>query len=266
MAGHRTADGEGVGMTVSGSIPSETRRRALLERLSVDGALRLEESATSWQVHPMTIRRDFEVFVDRGLARRVRGGIIAVDPDDFEHRSHRNVAAKQAIAAKLRTLVTPGSVIALDASTTIGVFAESLTGVDDLTAVTNGLRAFRHLHGRPQLRAYLTGGEQEDANEALVGTLAEEAVRQFAIDVAFISTMSLDPEFGTSEMTLKQASFKRALVDSARTTVVALDAGKLATKARFRALSLTSQMVLVTELDPADGRLDPYRGQVSRVL
>jgi DeoR/GlpR family transcriptional regulator of sugar metabolism len=252
-------------VAVNSSLDAEARRRSLLEQLAIAGSLKLTETASACDVHPMTIRRDFDLFVARGLARRVRGGVIAVGGEDFEHRSHRNASAKRAIAVKLRDLLEPGAVIGLDSSTTIGVFAEAIHDVADLTVVTNGLRAFESLHGRAGVRAYLTGGEQEDENEALVGSLAEDAVSRFAIDVAFVSSMSLDPDFGTSEPTLAQVAFKRALVASARLIVVAVDVTKLATKSRFRSLPLTDRVVLVTELDSSDPRLDPYRGTVAGI-
>lgn len=253
-------------MAVTGTFDVVARRRAMAERLTSNGALQLNDTAVEWGVHPMTIRRDFDVFVSQGLARRVRGGLIALRGEDFEHRIHINAPAKRVIAAKLRPLLQSNTAVALDSSTTIATFADMLDDLDGLMVLTNGLRAFRSLHGRSGVRTYLTGGEQEDQNESLVGSLAESAIQHFAIDTAFISTMSLDPDFGTSEMTMEQVAFKRTLVSSARTVVVALDSSKLATRARFRSVGLTESAILVTELDPTDTRLDPYRSHVDRVL
>jgi DeoR family fructose operon transcriptional repressor len=253
-------------MTVRGTLDAETRREALVEVLLREGNLQLQEAARRWNVHEMTIRRDFDVIVSGGLARRVRGGIIALQGEDFDQRKHMNAPAKQVIAKKLRSLVGAGQVIAMDASTTISTFAEALTDCDGLMVVTNGLSAFHSLHGRPGVRAYLTGGEQEDQNQSLVGSLAQQAIQQFAIDVAFISTMSVDPDFGTSEMTLEQVAFKRALVENSSRVVVAVDSTKLGGRARFRSLPLPRHHVLVTELDPQDAHLDPYRGLVGEIL
>ena len=252
-------------MTVSGTLDADQRRRRIADLLGSEGALRLNETAESLGVHPMTVRRDFEVFVTRGLARRVRGGVIAIEGDDFEHRRYVNATAKQQIAAKLQRFVLPGQVLGLDSSTTVGAFAESLTAPTTppgLTVITNGLRAHRALHARPGVTAYLTGGFQEDQNESLVGAVAEAALGMFAIDTAILSTMSIDRRFGTSETTMEQASFTRVLAGSAERVVLAVDSSKLGTKARFRSLDLSDHDVLVTELDPADSRLDPYRGDV----
>lgn len=253
-------------LTVFGTLDAEARRHAMVEQLNSSGNLQLNEAAIAWNVHPMTIRRDFDAFVNLGLARRVRGGVIALRGDHFENRRHQNVEAKRVIARKLLSLLTANSVVALDSSTTIAIFAEAIPDGGNVTIITNGQRAFQTLHGREHVRVFLTGGQQEDQNESLVGTLAENAIREFAVETAFLSAMSLDPDFGTSEMTMEQVAFKRVLVETAQQVVLAVDSSKLSTRARFRSLSLSDRAVLVTELEPTDPRLAPYRERVSRVL
>lgn len=253
-------------MTVLGTLDAETRRASLADELARQGALQLQATALQFGVHPMTIRRDFDAFVTSGIARRVRGGVVSIGGDAFSQRKYQHAAAKSEISKKLHTLTSSNTAIALDASTTVHAFAESLTEVSDLSVITNGLSAFNALFGREGVKSYLTGGEREEQNISLVGSLAVHSIRQFALDVCILSTMSLDPEFGTGELTLEQVAVKQAMVDASETVVLALDSSKLDTRARFRSLALSSFDVLVTELDPADTRLDVYRGEISRVL
>lgn len=253
-------------MALNGTLDTERRREEMVARLGLEGTLLVNAAAAEWGVHAMTARRDFDHFVSRGIARRVRGGIIALRGDSFKHRKHLNAAAKEAIAQKMLGLVEPGSVIALDSSTTISAFAERLTGLDDVTIVTNGLPAFRALRPREGLHVFLTGGEQEVQNDSLVGPLAEAALSHFMIGTAFLSTMSLAEGFGVSENTLAQVSFKRALSAASQRLALAIDSSKLETQSRFRSLEIGDIDTLVTELDPADPRLDPYRELVREIL
>jgi DeoR family fructose operon transcriptional repressor len=251
-------------MAVTGTLDAESRRSAMTRELHDRGTLQLGETAERWNVHPMTVRRDFDAFVLAGVARRVRGGVVALDGDDFAQRRHRHATAKRRIARKLLDLVRPGDAIALDSSTTVHALAETLGG-ERVSIVTNGFGAFQTVHGREGVKAYLTGGERDETNLSLVGSLAVQAVQQFSLDACFLSAMSVDPAFGTSELTLEQVEVKRAMADAARTVVLAVDSSKFATRARFRSLSLSDFDVLVTELDPADERLDPYRGEVGEI-
>jgi DeoR/GlpR family transcriptional regulator of sugar metabolism len=212
----------------------------------------------------MTVRRDFDAFVLAGIARRVRGGVVTVGGDDFSQRKYQNAPAKQQIAAKLLDFIEPDTAIALDSSTTALALAEVIPGTR-VAVITNGFSAFQSLHGREGIKAYLTGGEREETNLSLVGSLAVQAVQQFSLDVCFLSTMSVDPVFGTSELTLEQVAVKQAIVGAAAKVVLAVDSSKFATKARFRSLPLSSFDAMVTELDPSDARLDAYRDHIPEI-
>jgi DeoR/GlpR family transcriptional regulator of sugar metabolism len=74
-----------------------------------------------------------------------------------------------------------------------------------------------------------------------------------------MSAAALHPAHGTSEATLEDAEVKLALADVAAEVVVAVDSSKLGQRAPARGLAPERVLVLVTELDPQDERLDPYR-------
>ena len=76
----------------------------------------------------------------------------------------------------------------------------------------------------------------------------------------FFTSASAVTRAGTSEVTLEEAQVKRVLVAAATETVLLVDSSKLGRSALARALDWDAISVLVTELDPADARLDPFRG------
>jgi DeoR family fructose operon transcriptional repressor len=53
----------------------------------------------------MTIRRDLIELEERGVARRVRGGALALGPHTFAERRQSRSRAKAQIAAKLRPFI-----------------------------------------------------------------------------------------------------------------------------------------------------------------
>lgn len=249
-------------MAVTGTIDAETRRDLLVKMLAEHGQLRLDEATQRWDVHPMTIRRDFDSLERAGLARRVRGGIVSVAGPVLAQRRLLNRAAKAAIAGKLVDLLPSTAAIGLDASTTICALARQLPHHRGLAVVTNGLEAFEVLHDRPGVVSYLTGGEREEQNASLVGPLAIQALENFNLECCFLSALGVDAVLGTSESTLAQAAVKDAMVRSSNRVVVAVDASKLDTRSTVRSVSLDRVDVLVTELDPRDPALDGYRDLV----
>lgn len=248
-------------LRVDGTLEGEDRRHRLTQRLARTGALSLSEEARRFGVHEMTMRRDFDALERDGVARRVRGGAVLPQGDVFSLRMQRAQRAKKQIAQKLMTLIPRSGAIGLDASTTLVHLARELNG-SGLSVVTNGWATFDELRRRSGVRAFLMGGESEELSESLIGALAIKSIEEFHLDRVFLSAAAINSVSGTSESTPSQVGVKRAMGAAAGRTVVAIDSSKLDTSSPVRSLQLSEIDVLVTELNPADARLDEYRDSV----
>jgi DeoR family fructose operon transcriptional repressor len=240
------------------SLSALDRIEHIRAALDAKGRVRVPDLASELDVSEMTIRRDLDAMADDGVLTRVRGGAIAPGPQPFAERSGRHARAKERIATKLLELVGEGGAIGLDASTTLQRLAVRLTG-PDLTVVTNGLDTHAALTGRSGVTALLTGGELDPRTGSLVGPLATRAARDLLLRRVFVSAAAVDPEHGPSEATLDEAEVKLAFADVSAEVVLAVDSTKLGQRASVRAVPVERVAVLVTELDPSDRRLDPYR-------
>ncbi|HET9667701.1 MAG TPA: DeoR/GlpR family DNA-binding transcription regulator [Desertimonas sp.] len=247
------------------NLESMDRLGLIRRRLDGDGRVRVVQLAAELDVSEMTIRRDLDVLVDEGVAHRVRGGAVAVGPQQFAARAEQNSRAKGRIADKLVDLVGVGGAIGVDASSTLQRLAARLAPVRNLTVLTNGLDTFRSLQEHPGVTALLTGGELDESTGSLVGPLATRAAGDVMLRRLFVSASALDPELGSSESTLLDAEAKLALAGAAAEIVLAVDASKLGHRAPARCFDFGRIDILVTELDPTDTRLDPYRDRVELV-
>lgn len=248
-----------------GTLASETRQRWLLDRLASDGAVTITAAAAALGVSEMTVRRDLAELEARGVARRVRGGATAVGPQPYSARHQRAARAKARIATKLAVLVPATGAVGFDASSTITRLTAALDRARDLTVLTNGPETFGALQGLPGVEALLTGGRLEPRTGSLVGPLACRAASQLALHTFFASAAAVDHGSGALETTLEEAEVKRCLAASAAQVVLAVDASKLGGSAVALALEWEQVDVLVTDLEPDDARLRPYRGLVREV-
>lgn len=251
-------------MAVGSTLDVERRRRGLADRLRLTGAVRIDDAATEWDVHPMTIRRDLRTLEEEGVARLVRGGALFAGPTGFARRQAHALAAKRRIAEKAQRFVPRGEAIGVDASTTAREIVE-LMQPHDLLVVTHGLEAFQTLQDRPGARAYLTGGERDRRTGSLVGPLALRALHSFSLARCFVSATGVHPELGCTEPTAEEVEMKQAMVAVSSSVVLVADSTKLDRRAHVRSIELGQVDVLVTELAPEDERLDPYRGLVELV-
>ena len=241
------------------NVDAIARIETIRSRVLTDGRVRIADLAVELDVSEMTIRRDLDALVDQGAVRRVRGGALALGPEPFAERYGRQSEAKDRIADKLVALVGEGGAIGLDASTTMQRLAVRLRAERELTVLTNSPETFAVLGDHPGVTPLLTGGQLDRRTGSLVGPLAVASAGAVLLRRLFVSAAAVDAVVGSSEVTLEDAEAKSAMAAAAGQVVLAVDGGKLDQRAAARCLPLARIDVLVTDLDPADERLDPYR-------
>ncbi|MFZ0249747.1 MAG: DeoR/GlpR family DNA-binding transcription regulator [Acidimicrobiales bacterium] len=244
------------------SVDAIDRLARICDEVEARGRVRVGDLAAELAVSEMTIRRDLDVLAEQGRVRRVRGGALALGPQRFSERYGMQARAKERVAAKLLALVPESGAVAMDASSTLQRLAASIPGARQLTVATNGLEAFSALRERSGVTVLLTGGQHDPRTDSLVGPLAARAARDLSLERLFVSAAGLTPE-GTTEATLEEAEVKVALAAVSAEVVLAIDHTKLGRAGVARCLPLHSVDVLVTDLEPDDERLRPYRGAVT---
>ncbi|MFC8454122.1 DeoR/GlpR family DNA-binding transcription regulator [Kitasatospora sp. NPDC057223] len=172
----------------------------------------------------------------------------AVDEPGFEAKSGRESAAKDAVADAAAALVEAGTVVALSAGTTTYAVATRLLNVPHLTLVTNSLpigdllRATAEERGEGAPSLLLTGGSPT-RSAALVGPIADQAIRSLHVDLLILGAHGVSDRAGLTTPNLAEAQTNRALISSARRIAVVADHTKwgvvgLSSFARFDEIDL----------------------------
>jgi DeoR family fructose operon transcriptional repressor len=250
-------------MATTRSFGAEARREALLDALKRDGGVRLETAAEQLGVSVMTIRRDLDELDAVGLLRRVRGGAIpSLDARPFGERRTTSLPEKARIAEKAASLLASTGSIAIDASTTAGGLAAHLSPLGSLSVATNSYENFAALSQHKAVSPILIGGELDQRTGSFVGLIACQAASSMLYSRFFASSSAVDAANGSSEVSLPESQVKRAFAERARETVILVDSSKLDQQSVAVGFPWSEVALLVTELDPADPRLDAYRDLV----
>jgi DeoR/GlpR family transcriptional regulator of sugar metabolism len=113
-------------------VDASERVSRLVEALRRDGRVDVAGAAAEFGTAEMTIRRDLDQLVERGVARRVRGGAVNLlmrgEELPFAMREIEAVDAKRRIAAAVAGLIADGEAVGLDSGTTVVETARALTG------------------------------------------------------------------------------------------------------------------------------------------
>lgn len=236
---------------------AQQRQRAILDRIRRHGAVRVAELVRELGVSDMTIRRDLEALAVRGMLEKVHGGATigdarSAEEPGFAAKTTRQQAEKEAIARRAARLVAPGTAVALSAGTTTWTLAHRLTGVPDLTVITNSIQVAEVFHRdqRDDRTVILTGGVRTPS-DALVGPVAVAALRSLHVDTLFLGVHGMSARAGFTTPNLLEAETDRALIDGAGRLVVLADHAKWRTVGISTIAELARADVLIS-----DGGLD----------
>jgi DeoR/GlpR family transcriptional regulator of sugar metabolism len=204
------------------------RRLAILRALNVEGAVRVADLAAELDVSEMTVRRDLDALDAQNLLRKVHGGAVTRHNRGEEPwssvKAGQQRAEKAAIAALAADTVEDGMTIAISAGTTTTEFARRLRHRSSITVVTNSITVFEVLTDPDVADAplvYLSGGVRTPS-DALVGPIAEGAIKSFRVDGTYLGVHGFDPEAGLTTPNIAEAQTNRTLIDiGAQLTVLA---------------------------------------------
>ena len=207
------------------------RRQSLLDILRKQPGLRVLELAHALDVSEGTIRNDLNALEDEGRLKRVHGGAVLNNQDQFQNNSfvrrfQENAEAKIAIAREASLLVMDGDSILLDASSTDYYFARALSERQRLRVVTNGFEVARELAHNTSNNVILIGGVVNNDSSSVTGLLSERILEELHIQKAFLSCSGFSLERGMTEVLLAEAQIKRKAIESSRELFALVDSSK----------------------------------------
>jgi DeoR/GlpR family transcriptional regulator of sugar metabolism len=247
---------------------SGARRQEILALLAQRGEVTVEQLARRFAIDRVTVRRDLARLEREGLVRRTHGGAIRSRGGTVEFAVQRkasaHAAAKRAIARAAAGIVRPGMVISLDTGTTTLEVARAIAGVPDLKVLTSSLLIASVLHTRENLEVVLLGGVVRKGSPDLIGTLTEENLRRFRVDLCILGADAVGPG-GLFTADAGVSGVSRAMIDGAQQVVLVADSSKFAAHAFVRFAEWEDIDEVFTDDDIARSDLHWLRKVVGKV-
>ncbi len=226
------------------------RLSGLVEVLRRDGRVDVATAAAEFGTAELTIRRDLDALVARGMARRVRGGAVNMlmrgEELPFAMREVEATGSKRRIAAAVAELIADGEAVGLDSGTTVTQTARALAG-RRLTVMPVSLHAAMALAGSASVRLILPGGEARPGELAMVGPLTLASIAALRFDTVVLGCCGVSPEGRVMAHDLGDAAVKQALLASGARSVLAVDGSKFGRGALAVVCELAAVDVLVTD-------------------
>lgn len=235
---------------------SSDRQRRLLQHLRQRGSGNVTELADALGVSASTVRRDLHEMNERGLLTRVHGGASVLDSDlepVLSSRETEHAEQKRRIGEAAAGKVSPGSTILITGGTTTEAMLPYLSGIENLTVLTNGLNIVYQLARYPDIAVVVLGGVLRHEEMSLLGPIAEQVLLEFHVDTVFSGAFGIDAHAGLSGINVAEAGTDRRMLQSAQSLVVLVDSSKFNRRGPVRLAASDQISCLITDVDaPAD--------------
>ncbi len=249
-------------MAEQNAVFVEERQNRILQMLSQDQKILVDDLVEIFGVSHATIRNDLNRLSERGLLKRTHGGAVSIAKVNFEQNNHEKrtsrLPEKRSIAACANKLIEDGDTIILDTGSTLSVFAEVITA-KHLTVVTNDLDIALAMEKHDDCRVVLLGGVVRNGYHCTLGPSAVEQLKALHVDKAFVATNSITAKDGLSTPDLNHADIKRRMIASADRTILLATGNKFGRKSFAHFADTTELDVIVTDASIPEDELNAIR-------
>lgn len=205
------------------------RRIRIIDLLQEKGIIVVSELSGLLSVTEETIRRDLEGLEKEGLLKRTYGGAIAANRMDleisFKEKEREYKKEKEAIGRTAATLIEDKDNLMVDASSTALQVIKNIRTKKELTVVTCSLAVVLELARKSEVTIISTGGIFHPESFSYVGSLAEQAARNYNVDKLFLGVKGVTSA-GLADTYEAEVELKKIMIESAKEIILLVDSSK----------------------------------------
>jgi DeoR/GlpR family transcriptional regulator of sugar metabolism len=250
------------------------RQNKIIEALLENTSASVSDLSRRLLVSEVTIRSDLATLEKRGRVMRTRGGARLAGERvrqeyTFATRQQINAGLKNKIGKRASDLIDPFDAILLDSSTTAVAVAYALrekNDLKDITVVPTGLWTAIELLASPGINILLSGGYVRPTTGSITGLPANEFLKSFNFQKAFLGAGGLTLEKGASDSHLLEVELKRCIVNYAQEVIIVADGSKFGRQA-LASYAMPDQIdKIITDESAPDDMIDSFRNAGVEVL
>ncbi len=228
------------------------RREKIMKMLAENGKVYVHELSAMFGVSEVTIRNDLDQLEKKNHLIRARGGALKMEGQvslDFnlseKHQLHYTEKAR--IGKKAAGLIGNSETIILDSGTTTAEIARNLTGLENVSVVTNAINIVNILVQCPSINVIIPGGYLRKNSLSLVGPFASKNLKSLYVDKAFIGVDGFDPALGAFTPNIEEAFLNEIMIDIAKEVILVADSSKFNRKSLAHICPVSRIDVIITD-------------------
>jgi DeoR/GlpR family transcriptional regulator of sugar metabolism len=249
---------------------TQQRRRAIIERLHQEGEVAVDALSQDFSTSEVTIRKDLAELEQSGLLLRKYGGAVLLPNSASELSSDlasgKVSLRKQAIANTAAHLIKDHNRIIIDSGSTTSALLPELKHRLGLLVMTNSLHvANTLLESEHEPQVLMTGGTWDAQSHSFQGKMAEQMLKAYNFDQAFLGAAGLDLDRGTTTFN-ELMHLSRVMAEVSDQVIVLAESEKLQRKIPNVELPWDVIDILVTDHDISASAIELLNQQGVEVI
>jgi len=246
----------------------EERHSYILHQINLHNKILSSSLSEQIQVSEDTIRRDLQELAQEGKIVKVHGGALSksFNPVASVPGNVYALEEKRIIAAKALSLIKDGMFILTTGGTTITELARILPKDLQATFITVSLSAATEFTNHPNIEVVILGDKLSRNSKITIGAETILKIQQIKADLCFIGVNAIDIQGGLMDNDWDVVQVKRAMIKSAKKVIALSISEKVNTFEPLKICDADEINILVTELDPASDKLQPYKSKGIRII
>ncbi len=214
---------------------NKEREKVILEKILKDKKVFVKALAKDIYASEPSIRRDLNSLEKQGFIKRIHGGAILEENTlstmkiPFVIRELEQSDGKLIMAKKAAELIEDEYTIMLDGSSSAYNIIPFLTNKNNLTIITNGVKALTRA-GELGINVYSTGGHLLPSCLSLVGEDAHRTINSFNADICFFSCRGLGEDGLATDISIDENVARQCMLAKSRKKVLLCGSEKIGKK------------------------------------
>lgn len=210
------------------------RRKEILNLILTQRSVKVADLSERYSVGEATIRRDLKYLSQEYGITLTYGGAYTKEKityyttpemDIFKKRT-QNIAEKRMIAEKAAKLINDGDTIALNAGSTVELILDYLEDIKEVSLITLSLNTALRASSIQGITVYMPGGKLRSFSGAFYGKEANEFLKSFNIDKAFMGVMAVSLSKGVTHGAFEEIEINQTIYEISQKNYLMADFSK----------------------------------------
>lgn len=242
----------------------EERQKLILEKLKTDKKITFVKLSQLLHVSYDSIRRDVIELEDKGLLKKVHGGVIANTYLSVLNQPNTEMVGNNELSIifkKVHKLIENKPLILMDGGTTNFFMAEQFPKSMEATIITNSPPLAIVLNDHPKIDVILLGGTYFKHYQITMGAEVIRQIENLRPDVYFMGVNGIDPKQGLTIRHYEESLMKQKMMQASKKTVCCVIEEKFKVQESYKVCNFDDIDYLITNLKPTEAALADFQHQ-----